>query len=158
MKINNNNIEINLFECEGDWKECELGDLCGNGSEGLQHDWDEWPCDDLDWECNGCRLNDKWHDSDERSNAKWDENVVTCNEMLDNTIIRKFKNDQDGDDDGDASQLSSILSSQSDDRCDDGCDLREGQWSDDDQRWRERNDKWYKGRCEERFKCCLGWP
>ena len=60
--------------------------------------------------------------------------MVTCNEMLDNTIIRKFKNDQDGDDDGDASQLSSILSSQSDDRCDDGCDLREGQWSDDDQR------------------------
>ena len=63
-----------------------------------------------------------------KETAKWDENVVTGNEMLDNTIIRKLKNDQDGDDDDDdASQLSSILSSQSDDRCDDGCDLREGQ-------------------------------
>ena len=67
------------------------------------------------------------NDSDERNSAKWDENVVTGNEMLDDTIIRKLKNDQDGDDDGDASQMSSILSSQSDDRCDDGCDLREGQ-------------------------------
>ena len=67
------------------------------------------------------------NDSDERNSAKWDENVVTGNEMLDNTIIRKLKNYQDGDDDGDASQLSSILSSQSDDRSHDGYDLREGQ-------------------------------
>ena len=90
-----------MFECEGDLNECEWGDLSDDDSDGIQRD-------DLDREC-------------QRNDAKWDENVVTGNEMLDNTIIRKLKNEQDGDDTGGDDTGGDDTDG---DGCDDGGDLQ----------------------------------